>query len=493
MEAVRPQPFAVAPAVASVPPVAALEPAPVVTPSVPAIPAISPSQLAAFAASLTGTVVLPDDVAFEDARQIHNSRFDRVPAVVVRAADSGDVARTVRLAAETGLELAVRSGGHSLAGHSTSQGGIVLDLSAMKGLLIDPDRKLAWAQAGLTAGEITAAAAEHGLAVPFGDTASVGIGGLTTGGGIGFLTRKFGMTIDNVVAAEVVTADGQVLTVDEERHPDLFWAIRGGGGNVGVVTRFVYRLVEVGLVVGGGLALPASPEVIVGLVAAAKAAPDELTLISYVMHAPPAPFIPADRVGELVVMVLGVYAGDLEAGQAAWAPIRALAEPVADLVGPMPYPAIYQFTAEGQNRGGASIRSWFTDDLDLDDARTMIQFMDRAASPAVMTQIRVLGGAMARVDADATAFSQRDAHVLVAAMSMFEVGGDPAPNDAWTAAFYAAFLRKAIGVYSNFLGAEGDERIRSAFPNGAYESLAAVKRRYDPTNVFRLNQNIRPA
>jgi len=387
----------------------------------------------------------------------------------------------------------VRGGGHGRAGYGTSEGGIVLDLSSMKGLLIDPDQRLAWAQPGLTAGEVTAAAAEHGLAIPFGDTASVGIGGLTTGGGIGFLTRKFGLTIDNLVAAELVTADGRIRTVDEEHDPELFWAVRGGGGNVGVVTRFVYRLVEVGLVVGGGLALPATPDVLVGLVRAAKAAPDELTLISFVMHAPPAPFIPPDRVGELVVMVLGVHAGDLAAGQAAWAPIRELGEPIADLVGPMPYPAIYQFTAEGQARGGGSIRSWFADDLDRSDAETILEFMRRAPSPAVMTQIRVLGGAMARVDSDATAFSQRDAGILIAAMSIFEIGGDPMPSDTWTAAFFTAFLNRMTGVYANFLGAEGDERVRAAYPHGAYESLAAIKRRVDPRNVFRLNQNIRPA
>jgi len=461
--------------------------------SVPLAPVPDPSTLAAFAASLTGSVVVEGDAEFETAREIHNSRFDRTPLVVVRAADAPDVSRTVTLAARTGVELAVRSGGHSLAGHSTSEGGIVLDLSSMKGLLIDPDRRLAWAQPGLTAGEVTAAAAEHGLAIPFGDTASVGIGGLTTGGGIGFLTRKFGLTIDNLVAAELVTADGRIRTVDEEHDPELFWAVRGGGGNVGVVTRFVYRLVEVGLVVGGGLALPATPDVLVGLVRAAKAAPDELTLISFVMHAPPAPFIPPDRVGELVVMVLGVHAGDLAAGQAAWAPIRELGEPIADLVGPMPYPAIYQFTAEGQARGGGSIRSWFADDLDRSDAETILEFMRRAPSPAVMTQIRVLGGAMARVDSDATAFSQRDAGILIAAMSIFEIGGDPMPSDTWTAAFFTAFLNRMTGVYANFLGAEGDERVRAAYPHGSYESLAAIKRRVDPRNVFRLNQNIRPA
>src|SRR5690349_13541582 len=177
------------------------------------VPAISAHSLAAFAATLTGSVAIPGDEAFESGRQVHNARYDRTPTIIVRAADAEDVSRTVRLAAATGLELAVRSGGHSLAGHGTTEGGIVLDLSGMKGLLIDPDRRLAWAQAGLTAGEVTTAAAAHGLAVPFGDTASVGIGGITTGGGIGFLTRKHGLTIDNVVAAELVTADGRILTV----------------------------------------------------------------------------------------------------------------------------------------------------------------------------------------------------------------------------------------------------------------------------------------
>jgi hypothetical protein len=187
-----------------------------------------------------------------------------------------------------------------------------------------------------------------------------------------------------------------------------------------------------------------------------------------------------------------VFAGDIEAGLAAWAPIRALAEPIADLVGPMPYPAIYQFTAPGEQRGGGSIRSWFADDLDRSDAEAILEFMRRAPGPAI-TQIRVLGGAMARVDSDATAFSQRDAQLMVAAMSMFEIGADPTPSDAWTAAFFTAFLNRMTGVYANFLGAEGEERIRSAYPHGAYESLAAIKRRFDPGNVFRLNQNIRPA
>ena len=471
MEAIRPRPFDAGDPPASVP---------------------SPADIAALAASLSGSVLVPSDAAFDAAREVHNARFDRRPTVIVRVAGAEDVSRAVVFAADHDLEIAVRSGGHSLSGHGTSDGGVVIDLSPMKGLLIDPEARLAWAQTGLTAGEVTVAAGAHGLAVPFGDTASVGIGGLTTGGGIGFLTRKHGLTVDHVVGAELVTADGRILDVDEQNHPDLFWAIRGGGGNVGIVTRFVYRLVEVGMVVGGGLALPATADTIAGLIRAARQAPDELTLISYVMSAPPLPFIPAEHVGSLMVFVLGVYAGDLEAGQAAWAPIRALGEPIADLVGPMPYPAIYGFTAAGEARGGGSIKSWFADDVDLADAECILALMREAPGPGVMTQLRVFGGAMARVAPGATAFSQRDAGVLVAAMGLFEVDGDAAPADAWTDRVFETFRSKQTGVYVNFLGDEGPARVRAAYPHGAYETLASIKRRHDPRNRFRLNQNVPP-
>jgi FAD/FMN-containing dehydrogenase len=485
MEAARPRSFETAPARPSSADDGAQPAA--------AAPVVGAHAISAFAASLAGSIVLPGDESFESARAVHNARFDRQPSLIVRAADAADVARTVAFAAGTGLELAVRSGGHSVAGHGTSDGGIVLDLSPMKAILIDAERRLAWAQPGLTAGDVTAAAAAHGLAVPFGDTLSVGIGGLTTGGGIGFLTRKHGMTIDNLVAAEVVTADARILTVDEDHHPDLFWAIRGGGGNVGVVTRFVYRLVEVDTVVGGGIFLPATPDSIAGVVREARRAPDGLTLIPIVMFAPPAPFIPAERVGELALMVLGVFDGDLEAGQEAWAPIRALAEPIVDLVGPMPYPAIYQFTAAGEERGASSIRSWFAADLDVGDAARIIHLLGHAPSPQVMVQLRILGGAMARIAPGATAFSQRDAEVMVSALALHEPGGDPGSSDAWVSAVFDALADRRTGVYANFLGAEGEDRIRSAYPGGAYERLAKIKRRYDPANLFRLNQNVPPA
>jgi FAD/FMN-containing dehydrogenase len=213
------------------------------------IPAHDPStplDLADFAACLVGTIIRPSDPAYDTARLVHDRAFDRHPSLIVKAASAADVARTVVFARDAGLELAVRGGSHSLAGFGTSEGGVVLDLSGMKGLHIDPERRLAWAQAGLTAGEYTAAAGAHGLATPFGDTGSVGLSGLTLGGGIGWLVRKNGLAIDALVSVEIVTADGRLITASEQEHPDLFWAVRGGGGNFGVVTRFQFRLYPVG-------------------------------------------------------------------------------------------------------------------------------------------------------------------------------------------------------------------------------------------------------
>ena len=293
-------------------------------------------------AELNGKVITPDDPGYDDARRVFFTGFDRRPAAIVRVADASDVSRVVNLARETGAELAVRSGGHSRAGHGTSEGGIVLDLSEMNSVEIDPEGRTAWAQTGVKAGDYTKATGEHGLATGLGDTPTVGVGGITLGGGIGFLVRKNGLTIDDLLGAEVVTADGELLEVDEESHPDLFWALRGGGGNFGVATRLRFRLHEIDEVVGGMLMLPASAEVITGLVAAAEAAPEELSIIANIAKAPPLPFVPAEHHGKPIVMALMVYAGDAEAGQRAIAPIRALATPLADMVRPIRYPEMYE-------------------------------------------------------------------------------------------------------------------------------------------------------
>ena len=248
--------------------------------------AATPISIEKLQIDITGRVIGPDHADYDQARQVFTGGIDKRPAVVVRVADTDDVARVIALARETGLELAVRSGGHSGAGHSVSEGGIVLDLGDMRALNIDVDGRTAWAETGLAAAEYTAAAAEHGLATGFGDTGSVGIGGITNGGGIGFLSRKFGMTIDSLLEAEVVTADGELHHVDAASEPDLFWALRGGGGNVGVATRLRFRLHEVGEVVGGMMFLPATPDTVAAVVAAAEDADDDLTVIANVMPGP---------------------------------------------------------------------------------------------------------------------------------------------------------------------------------------------------------------
>ena len=356
-------------------------------------------------AAVDGRIITPGNAAYDQARTVFYGGFDRRPAVIIRPTDASDVSQVVSLARETGLELAVRSGGHSLAGHSTTDGGIVLDLADMNALDIDPAQRTAWAQTGLTAGAYTTAAGAYGLATGFGDTGSVGIGGITLGGGIGYLVRKHGLTIDSLLAAELVTADGQVLHVDADTYPELFWAIRGGGGNFGVATRFQFRLHEVSTLVGGLLLLPATPEVIAGFIALADAAPEELSTIANVMPAPPLPFVPAEQHGKLVVMALLAYAGDTEAGERAVAPFRALAAPIADLVKPMPYPAIYP--PEEDYHPTAVSRTMFVDAVDRAATAAIVDHLEASTAPLAVAQLRVLGGAMARVPAEATAFAHR--------------------------------------------------------------------------------------
>ena len=441
-------------------------------------------------ADIRGRVIAPDDAGYDEARTVFVGGVDRRPAVIVRVANTDDVVHVVALARETGLELAVRSGGHSALGYGVTEGGIVLDLDDMKALAIDVDDRTAWAETGLTAGEYSKAVGAHGLATGFGDTASVGIGGITLGGGVGYLVRRFGLTIDNLLAADVVTADGQLLRVDAETHPELFWAIRGGGGNFGVATRFQYRLDHVPEFVGGMLMLPATPDVIESFIAEADTAPEELTAIANVMPAPPMPFVPEERHGELVVLALMAYAGDAAAGERALAPFRALAAPIVDMLKPMPYPEIYPPDDDSYHPLAAG-RTMFVDTIDRALAESMVDHL-QAIEGMRVAQLRVLGGAMARVPAEATAFAHRSSRIMVNLASLYEQPEEKPASEAWVAAFADALRQGDTGAYVNFLGDEGEERIRAAYPGATWDRLRAVKRRYDPTNLFRLNQNIRP-
>ncbi len=448
--------------------------------------------LQALRASLAGALIEPSDDAYEQARHVFNLAFDRHPAAIVRAADSGDVIAAVRFAREHGMRLAVRAGGHSVPGYSTADDALVIDLSQMRDVRIDPERMVAWAEAGVTAGEYTRAAGQHGLATPFGDAASVGIAGLTLGGGIGFLVRKHGLTIDSLIAAEVVTADGRLVRASADENPDLFWALRGGGGNFGIVTSLEYRLHPVAMVYGGALILPATRDALRGIAPIAAMAPDELSVIVNVMAAPPAPFVPEAWHGRLVAVILGVHAGDMADGERAWAPFRSLATPVADVVGPMPYPAIYEFTRESNRPGAHAIRSLLVDAIDDATVDAILAAMARPTTAGAIVQLRVYGGAMARVPAEATAFASRGAAGMLAVITPFTDEATVAEHEAWTQALYEAFRPRAAGAYVNFLADEGEARIREAYPRETYERLATVKARWDPDNMFRLNQNIRP-
>jgi FAD/FMN-containing dehydrogenase len=441
------------------------------------------------AADLNGRVIRPEDPSYERARTVFYGGIDRRPAMIVRVADATDVSRVVALARDTGLELAVRSGGHSVARHGVSDGGIVLDLSQMRGLDIDVKAHTAWAETGLTAGDYTGAAGTIGLATGFGDNPQVGIGGITLSGGVGLLLRKHGLTIDNLLAAEVVTAAGELLRVDADNHPDLFWAIRGGGGNFGVATRLQFRLHEVGRIFGGFLVLPATPEVITSFIAAAEAAREELTTIANVTPAPPAPFVPPEYHGRLAVMAMLAYAGEIEDGRRAVAPFQALATPIADLLRPMSYPEIFPPAQEGFHPIAAT-RTMFLDGVDRRAAEIIVGRLQAATAPMAATQLRVLGGAMARVPADATAFAHRGSRIMANVAAMYDRPEEGPAQQAWVDGLAAALRQRESGAYVGFLGDEGEERVRAAYPGSTWDRLAAIKARYDPTNLFRLNQNV---
>ena len=452
----------------------------------------SPSVVSSLRARMTGRVITPDDPGYDEARTLFMGGFDPRPAVIARPSDEAGVATVIRFARESGLPFAVRCGGHSGAGHSTTDGGIVLDLRDMRTIEIDVPGRTACAQAGLTAVEYSKAVGAHGLATGFGDTGSVGIGGITLAGGIGYLVRRHGLTIDSVQAAEIVTAGGDLLKLDRHSHPDLFWAIRGGGGNFGVVTRFQYRLHPVDQVVGGMLMLPVTADVIVGLMQAAEAAPDELSAIINIMPAPPMPFVPQEHHGKLVALVLICCVGDAESGVRAIAPFRALGTPVVDMVRPIQYPEM--FPPEDSSFHPTAVgRTMFMDAFAREDAGTILDFLSQSDAPMRVAQLRVLGGALARVPADDTAFAHRDRPILVN-VAAFYTGPDDKPNrEAWTKTFAAALRKGRDGAYVAFLNDDDEAHVRSAYPGSTWNRLAAVKARYDPDNVFCRNHNVPPA
>ena len=438
-------------------------------------------------------LITADDPRYDDARGIVLGGFDPRPAAIVRVRDTHDVVATIAVARASGLDLAVRSGGHSGAGHSTADGGLVIDVRDLTAIEVDGAAATAWIGAGATAGEVSTELATRGRAIGFGDTGSVGISGITLGGGVGYLVRKHGLAIDNLLAVELVTADGRVLTVDADHEPDLFWALRGGGGNFGVVTKLRYRLAELAGITGGMLVLPATPDTVAAFIAAAEAAPDEVSTIANVMPAPPMPFLPAEVHGQLVILGMLAFAGDdASAGERAMAPFRAIATPLADMVGPKGYPEMFP-PDDPSYKPTAVARTMYLDHVDREVAATILDRLASSDAPMRVAQLRVLGGAHARVPADATAYAHRASRIM-ANLAAFYVGPDDRPaKERWVDGFVAAIHQGDDGAYVNFVGDEGEARIRAAYPGATWDRLREVKRRYDPENLFHRNQNIPPS
>ncbi|HEX6480945.1 MAG TPA: FAD-binding oxidoreductase [Ktedonobacteraceae bacterium] len=453
----------------------------------------------ALASRLQGELLLPGDDDYEGARSVWNAAFDRHPALIVRCLNAADVMTAVTFAREHHLVVSVRSGGHSIVGFGTNDGGMVIDLSRMKAISIDPVQRTARIEPGLTWAEVAAAAHPHGLALTSGDTGSVGVGGLLLGGGMGWMVRKYGLAIDRLRAVELVTACGQFLRASADELPDLFWGLRGGGGNFGVVTAFEVDLHPAGMVLGGAVFYDATDagdadRLVRAYAHYAATAPDELTTISLLLNAPPAPFIPQAHQGKPVFMIQVCYTGDLVEGERVVAPLRTLGTPIADLVAPMPYPAMFALTEEATKRGFAHDgRSLLLRTLDNEALHKLVQEALVFMAPGMIVQLRVLGGAMSRVAKNATAFAHRDAQAMIM------VVGRMGPTSADTACLHASMeqIWQAIrpysaGVYVNFLSDEGEQRVHDAYPPATYARLVALKNRYDPTNLFRLNQNIKP-
>jgi FAD/FMN-containing dehydrogenase len=448
------------------------------------------------AQALRGDVIRPEDPGYDEARSIWNGAHDRRPALVVRCHGVADVLKTVEFARSEGLPLAVRGGAHSIPGFSSVDQGIVLDLAPMRGVRVDPGRRTATAQGGNTWSDLDAETQAFGLAVTGGLISTTGIAGFTLGGGIGLLVRRCGLAADNLIGAGVVTADGRYLHATEDEHAELLWALRGGGGNFGVVTSFEYRLHDVGPMVFAGPVFYRGEDaerVLSGFRAATADAPDELSMVVNLTTAPPAPFLPEEIHGKPVVAVLGMWSGRAEDGDTATRPFRELAPVVIDLFGPMPYVAMQSLLDPLYPRGLHNyFRSAFFGALDDGTTGAILDAYARVPNPLSEVHIHHLGGAMGRVPADATAFGTRDRNFILNIVARSaDAGGYPLAVE-WARAATGA-LGPDAAAYVNFTGEATEDRVQASYPKATYERLVAVKDRYDPTNLFRLNQNIRPS
>jgi FAD/FMN-containing dehydrogenase len=453
--------------------------------------------LASLRESFRGELVLPSDDGYEQARRVWNGAIDRHPALIARCSGVVDVVRAVDFAREHELLIAVRGGGHNVAGLGTCDGGIVVDLSPMRGASVDLGRRIARVQAGATWGDVDHETQAFGLATTGGLVSSTGVAGFALGGGFGWLMRKHGLACDNLLGAEIVTAGGRIVHASADENADLFWGLRGGGGNFGVVTSFEFRLEPVGpLVTAGAIFIPAeaASELLRFYRDWVEQVPDELTTVVNLSTAPPAPFLPEEIHGKRVVIVSGCHAGAPEDGAKAFRPLKELGAPIADLIGPMPYTEM-QRLVDGQ--WGPGFHNYFKSSwlrgLEGEAIQTLLHAHEQAVSPETKIQLYHFGGAVARVARDETAFPHRDAPFLLNVAARWTDPTESELHIEWARELHEAMRPFATGgVYVNFLGEEGHDRVRAAYGGRTYERLVELKRAYDPTNLFRINQNIPP-
>ncbi len=445
-----------------------------------------------------GTLIHSDDAEYDEARKIFNGMIDRRPALIARCSCTEDVVAAVNLAREQSLPLAVHGGGHGVTGASMCDAGVVIDLRGMKNIEVDPKAKIARAAAGLNWGEFDAATQEHGLACTGGRVTTTGVSGLALGSGSGWLERKFGFVCDNLVQAEVVTADGRVVTASEKENADLFWGIRGGGGNFGVVTEFHLRLHELGPIVLGGM-LVYTPDQGRDLLRFyrdfMRDAPDEVGSGLAFICAPPEEFVPKEAWGQPMIGIVCCYAGPVEAGEAAFKPLREFGPPLMDMMQPMPYTAVQQLL-DGANPKGR-LNYWTAEFLDELPDKAIDAMVEIATQPvSVFSQMLLIpgGGAISRVDEDATAFGQRTAPWNTHFLSMWEDPAETEKNIAYTREVAATMKPWTTGhAYLNFIGDEGEGRVEAAFGPERFKRLRELKKKWDPQNLFSRNQNIPPA
>ncbi len=458
---------------------------------------VNQDALDALDLSLRGGVYHKGTAEYEDARTTWNSMFERYPGFVIRSLGASDVQKAVNFVRDNGLIMSIRSGGHQIAGHAVADETVMLDLSQMRSVHVDPVSKTAQVAPGALLGDVDRETQAHELTVPVGINSTTGIAGLTLGGGFGWTTRKFGMTIDNLLSAEVVTADGAIVTASPKSHSELFWAIRGGGGNFGVVTSFEFRLHELGPDVLSGLIvhpIENAPELLAEFATIADNSPDELTVWCVMRKAPALPFLPAEWHGREVLIFAACYSGPMDLGEKAMAALRALGEPIADVISPHKF-VDWQAAFDPLLTPGAR-NYWKSHDLDelsSDAISSLLNAIANLPDPACEVFIAHVGGAMARVEPGSTAYPQRSAHFIMNVHTRWEDSGKDAQCIDWARKLYDQMQPHASGsAYVNFMPEDEADHMAGAYGDNG-EKLSRIKGTYDPTNLFRVNHNILPA